>query len=155
MPRFFNPESTSAPNASYSHGVEIPPNARLVFVAGQIPVRPDGSTPQTIEEQTEVVWTNIKAVLAAAGMGIRDIVKITSFLTRYENFARFAQVRAGFLDGHRPASTSVIISALAKPEFLVEVEAIAAKVAGVAKPARRAAKRAVRPAAKPKKRARR
>jgi 2-iminobutanoate/2-iminopropanoate deaminase len=146
MPRFFNPESTSAPNASYSHGAEVPPNARLVFVAGQIPVRPDGSIPQTIEEQTEVVWTNIKAVLAAAGMGIRDIVKITSYLTRYENFARFAQVRAGFLDGHRPTSTSVIISALAKPEFLVEVEAVAAKAAGAArKPARRAPRKAARP----------
>jgi len=151
MPRFFNPESTAAPNGSYSHGVEIPPNARWLYVAGQIPVRPDGSIPSTIEEQTEVVWTNIKAVLAGARMGIRDIVKITSFLTRYENFPRFAQVRAGFLDGHRPASTSVIISALAKPEFLVEVEAVAAKAAGPAKAVRRTPKRT----SKAKKRARR
>lgn len=151
MPRFFNPESTAAPNGSYSHGVEIPTNARWLYVAGQIPVRPDGSIPSTIEEQTEVVWTNIKAVLAGARMGIRDIVKITSFLTRYENFARFAQVRAGFLDGHRPASTSVIISALAKPEFLVEVEAVAAKAAGPAKAVRRTPKRT----SKAKKRARR
>jgi len=155
MPRFFSPESTAAPNASYSHGVEIPPNARWLYVAGQIPVRPDGSIPSTIEEQTEVVWTNIKAVLAGAGMGIRDIVKITSFLTRFENFPRFAQVRAGFLDGHRPASTSVIISALAKPEFLVEVEAVAAKAGGPAKAARRVPKRAPRRAVKAKKRARR
>jgi 2-iminobutanoate/2-iminopropanoate deaminase len=152
MPRFFNPESTAAPNGSYSHGVEIPPNARWLYVAGQIPVRPDGNIPSTIEEQTEVVWTNIKAVLAGAGMGIRDIVKITSFLTRYENFPRFAQVRAGFLDGHRPASTSVIISALAKPEFLVEVEAVAAKAA---RPAKTVSRRAPRRTGKAKKRARR
>ncbi len=156
MPRFFNPESTAAPNGSYSHGAEVPSNARWLYVAGQIPIRPDGSIPSTIEEQTEVVWTNIKAVLAGAGMGIRDIVKITSFLTRYENFARFAQVRAGFLDGHRPASTSVIISSLAKPEFLVEVEAVAAKAAGKAKAARRgAAKRGRRRTGKANKRAQR
>jgi len=127
MLKFHVPKAVAAPGGSYSHGVEVPPNARWLFVAGQIPVRPDGSTPATIEEQTEVVWRNILAVLADAGMGIGDVVKITSFLTKHENFAKFAQIRAGFLGGHRPASTSVIISALAKPEFLVEVEAIAAK----------------------------
>ena len=152
MLKFHNPKSTSAPNGAYSHGVEALPNARWLFVAGQIPVRPDGSIPATIEEQTETVWRNILAVLADAGMGIADVVKISSFLTRHENFARFAQVRAGFLGSHRPASTSVIISALAKPEFLVEVEAIAVKAAA---PAKAAARRPPRRNAKPKKRSRR
>jgi enamine deaminase RidA (YjgF/YER057c/UK114 family) len=127
MLKFHVPGSVAAPGGAYSHGVEVPPNARWLFVAGQIPVRPDGSTPATIEEQTEVVWQNILAVLADAGMAIGDVVKITSYLTRYENFSRFAQIRAKFLGSHRPASTSVIISSLAKPDFLVEVEAIAAK----------------------------
>jgi len=134
------PASIAAPNGAYSHGIEVPPNARWLFVAGQIPIQPDGSIPATIEEQTAVVWRNIAAVLADAGMEIGDIVKITSFLTRYENFAKFAQVRATFLGSHRPASTSVIITALAKPEFLVEVEAIAAKAPSAKKPARRAPK---------------
>jgi 2-iminobutanoate/2-iminopropanoate deaminase len=145
MLKFHNPGATAAPNGTYSHGAEVPPNARWLFVAGQIPIRPDGTVPSTIEEQTEVVWQNILAVLADGGMGITDVVKITSFLTRYENFAKFAQVRAGFLGSHRPASTSVIISALAKPEFLVEVEAVAAKAVaprktGVRPAARRARK---------------
>ena len=141
MLKFHNPGSTAAPNGTYSHGAEVPPDARWLFVAGQIPVRPDGTIPAKIEEQTEVVWQNILAVLADAGMGVTDVVKITSFLTRYENFARFAQVRAKFLGNHRPASTSVIISALAKPEFLVEVEAVAAKAAGRNKTATRPAAR--------------
>jgi enamine deaminase RidA (YjgF/YER057c/UK114 family) len=139
MLKFHVPKTVAAPNGAYSHGIEVPPDARWLFVAGQIPVRPDGSIPATIEEQTEVVWRNILAVLAGAGMNVGDIVKITSFLTRHENFARFAQIRAGFLGSHRPASTSVIISALAKPEFLVEVEAVAAK-APTKKRSRRAAK---------------
>ena len=114
-------------------------------------MNPNGRVP-TIEEQTEVVWQNILAVLADAGMGISDVVKITSFLTRHENFARFAQVRAKFLGSHRPASTLLVISSLARPEFLVEVEAIAAKAPAPKNPARRPSAR--RPA-KAKRRARR
>src|SRR5216110_101647 len=117
--------------------IEAPPAARWLYVAGQIGVRPDGSVPASIEEQTEVVWQNILAVLADAGMGIGDVVKITSFLTRHENFPRFAQVRAKFLGSHRPASTLLVISSLARPEFLVEVEAIAAKAPAPKNPAKR------------------
>jgi len=131
------PKTIAAPSGTYSHGIEVPPNARWLFVAGQTPVRPDGSIPATIEEQTEVVWQNILAVLADAGMGIGDVVKITSFLTKHENFQRFAQVRARFLGGHRPASTLLVITSLAKPEFQVEVEAIAAKAAAPGKPGAR------------------
>ncbi len=131
---------------------EAPPNARWLHVAGQIGVRPDGSVPATIEEQTEVVWQNILAVLADAGMGIGDVVKITSFLTRFENFPKFAQVRAKYLGSHRPASTLLVISSLARPEFLVEVEAIAAKASAPAGPARRPSARRT---SKTKRRARR
>jgi enamine deaminase RidA (YjgF/YER057c/UK114 family) len=136
MLKVHNPRSVAAPIGTYSHGIEVPPNARWLHVAGQVGVRPDGSVPATIEEQTEVVWQNILAVLADAGMGIGDVVKITSFLTRYENFQRFAQTRAKFLGSHRPASTLLVISSLARPEFLVEVEAIAAKASAPDKPAR-------------------
>jgi 2-iminobutanoate/2-iminopropanoate deaminase len=148
MLKFHVPKSIAAPNGTYSHAVEVAPNARWLYLAGQIPVRPDGTTPATIEEQTDAVWRNILAALADAGMGIGDVVKITSFLTRHENFAKFAQVRAGFLGGHRPASTSLVVSSLAKPEWLVEVEAIAARVPA----ATRAAAKRKKPA---KKRARR
>jgi enamine deaminase RidA (YjgF/YER057c/UK114 family) len=137
MLKVHNPRSIGAPIGTYSHGIEVPPGARWLYVAGQIGVRPDGSVPATIEEQTEVVWQNILAVLADAGMGIGDVVKITSFLTRHENFPRFAEVRAKFLGSHRPASTLLVISSLARPEFLVEVEAIAAKAPAPKNPARR------------------
>jgi 2-iminobutanoate/2-iminopropanoate deaminase len=152
MLKIHNPKSVAAPIGTYSHGIEAPPNARWLHVAGQIGVRPDGSVPATIEEQTAVVWQNILAVLADAGMGIGDVVKITSFLTRFENFPKFAQVRAKYLGSHRPASTLLVISSLARPEFLVEVEAIAAKASAPARPARRPAARRT---SKAKRRARR
>ncbi len=152
MLKIHNPKSVAAPIGTYSHGIEAPPNARWLHVAGQIGVRPDGSVPATLEEQTEVVWQNILAVLADAGMGIGDVVKITSFLTRFENFPKFAQVRAKYLGSHRPASTLLVISSLARPEFLVEVEAIAAKASAPAGPARRPSARRT---SKAKRRARR
>ncbi len=152
MLKVHNPKSVAAPIGTYSHGIEAPPNARWLHVAGQIGVRPDGSVPATIEEQTEVVWQNILSVLADAGMGIGDVVKITSFLTRFENFPKFAQVRAKYLGSHRPASTLLVISSLARPEFLVEVEAIAAKASAPIRPARRPSARRT---SKAKRRARR
>ena len=152
MLKIHNPKSVAAPIGTYSHGIEAPPDARWLHVAGQIGVRPDGSVPATLEEQTEVVWQNILAVLADAGMGIGDVVKITSFLTRFENFPKFAQVRAKYLGSHRPASTLLVISSLARPEFLVEVEAIAAKASAPAGPARRPSARRT---SKAKRRARR
>jgi enamine deaminase RidA (YjgF/YER057c/UK114 family) len=125
--KLFNPKASAAPNGVYSHGVIVPANARWLHVAGQTGTRPDGSIPATVEEQTEAVWQNILAVLAEGGMAVADIVKITTFLTRQDSYAKFAPIRAKYLGSHRPASTLLVVSALARPEFLVEVEAVAAK----------------------------
>jgi enamine deaminase RidA (YjgF/YER057c/UK114 family) len=151
MLKLFNPKTTAAPNGVYSHGVIAPANMRWLHIAGQTGVRPDGSIPPTVEEQTEVVWQNILAVLGEAGMSITDVVKITSFLTRPESFAKFGPIRARVLGAHRPASTLLVVSALARPEFLVEVEAVAAKASAPAKPA---APRKKTPARKAKRRSR-
>jgi 2-iminobutanoate/2-iminopropanoate deaminase len=125
--KLFNPKATAAPNGVYSHGVLVPANARWLYLSGQTGTRPDRSVPAGVEEQTEVVWQNILAVLAEGGMSVTDIVKITSFLTRAEDYAKFAPVRAKYLGSHRPASTLLVVSALARPEFLVEVEVVAAR----------------------------
>ena len=140
--KIHNPPTIADPIGTYSHGVEAPPNARWLYIAGQIGIRKDGSVPPTVEAQTEVAWQNIVAILAAAGMKVTDLVKITQFLVNLEDFPRYAATRAKFLAGHRPASTGLVIRSLVKPEYLVEVEAIAAKAA----PAPKAA--AKRPAAK-------
>jgi len=144
MAKLHNPQTIADPIGAYSHGVEVPPNARWLHVAGQIGLRKDGTLPASVEEQTEVAWQNIVEILAAAGMKVTDLVKITQYLTRLDHFPRYAATRAKFLAGHRPASTGLIISSLVKPEYLVEVEAIAAKAA----PAPKAAKAAKRPARK-------
>ena len=140
--KIHNPPTIADPIGTYSHGVEAPPNARWLHIAGQIGIRKDGSVPPTVEAQTEVAWQNIVAILAAAGMKVTDLVKITQFLVNLEDFPKYAATRAKFLAGHRPASTGLVIRSLVRPEYLVEVEAVAAKAA----PAPQAA--AKRPAAK-------
>ena len=97
--------------------------------------------------QTEAVWQNIVAILAAAGMKITDLVKITSYLTSLASFPAYAADAAKFLAGHRPASTSLVICSLVKPEYLVEVEAIAAKAAPAPKTGKPASRKAPKRAA--------
>jgi enamine deaminase RidA (YjgF/YER057c/UK114 family) len=148
--KIHNPPTIADPIGTYSHGVEAPPNARWLYIAGQIGIRKDGSVPPTVEAQTEVAWQNIVAILAAAGMKVTDLVKITQFLVNLEDFPKYAATRAKFLAGHRPASTGLVIRSLVRPEYLVEVEAVAAKAAAMAAAKRPAAKK--RAGAKRKKR---
>lgn len=121
-----NPSTISPPNGTYSHGVLLSPQAKTLFIAGQVAIRPDGGVPETLEEQSEVVWTNVVAILASAGMTINNLVKINSYITRAADFQKFAAIRAKYLKDHRPASTLVVVSALADPRFVVEVEGVAA-----------------------------
>ena len=124
--KVYNPPSVhTAP--TYNHGVEVPPNARWLYISGQIGIGADGKMKDGIEAQTQQVWENIKAVLAAAGMGLENLVKIMTFLTDENDIDGFRKVRSQQLAGNKPASTLVVIKRLAMPGLLVEVEAVAAK----------------------------
>lgn len=116
-----------APGSGYSHGIELPPEARLLYIAGQLGISADGKMAPDIRGQAEQAWRNLGIVLEAAGMGYQNLVKVTHFLTRREDIAAYREVRAKFLGAHAPASTLLVISALARPEALIEVEAVAAK----------------------------
>ena len=121
------PDMIAAPLAAYSHGIEVPPNARVLHTAGQVGILPDGTTPEGVEAQTEATWVNLMAILESAGMGIDDVVKVTTYVTNEEDFWPMAKVRARFFGDARPASTGIVVKALAKQEWLVEVDLVAAK----------------------------
>ncbi len=121
------PDTIAPPLAAYSHGIEIPPNARVLHTAGQVGILPDGTTPEGIEAQTEATWVNLIAILESAGMGIDDVVKVTTYVTNEEDFWPMAKVRARFFGDARPASTGIVVKALAKQEWLVEIDLVAAK----------------------------
>lgn len=126
MPRKFNPEGMGAP-AFYSHGAEVEAGARMVFVSGQVGVGADGSVAEGIGEQTKVATENLRAVLAAAGMDVADIVKSTIYLTDESNFEGFAAAGAPMLSSPPAATTLIYVKALASPALLVEIEAVAAR----------------------------
>lgn len=111
----------------YSQALEVPPGARLLFTAGQVGVRPDGTTVEGFAAQADQVWANIIALLDEGGMGVEDIVKITGYIVGEKNFPAYATARKKALGGLRPASTAIIVPALATPEWLVEIEAVAAQ----------------------------
>ncbi|GGE02971.1 RidA family protein [Paenibacillus nasutitermitis] len=126
MLRKFNPPGVVSSDI-YHHGVEVTSFQRLLFISGQVGVGPDGIPGKDIRQQTELAINNLYKVLAGADMDANDIVKSTIYLTDENLLGAFMEAGAGFLPTSRPATTLVIVKALASPDLLVEIEAVAAK----------------------------
>ena len=73
MAVFVNPRDIHAPVGGYSHTVAVPPGTEMVFISGQVGLRPDGSVPSLFAEQAEVVFHNIRSCLAAHGLGMEAV----------------------------------------------------------------------------------
>ena len=123
------PASVAPPFGPYSHAVEVPQGARLLYMSGEVGVLPDGTVPETIEAQAEACWRNIIAILADAGMEVEDLVKITTYLVRPEDVAAAGAARAKHFGEARPGSATIIVKALVNPALLIEIEAVAASAA--------------------------
>lgn len=120
------PDTVAAPYGPYSHAVEVPGGSRLLYISGEIGVQPDGVVPEGIEAQAEALWKNLIAILEDAGMGIGDLVKITTFLVNVEDAAAAGAARAKYFGDARPGSATVIVKALLQQSWLIEIEAVAA-----------------------------
>ena len=127
MFKSMNPDGVAPPRRHYIHSIEVPPNCRWLSISGQVGVAPDGTVPEGITAQTEHAWANNLKILEANGMGIENIVKVVQYLTRVEDRDAHFAVRNRYLGDHKPTSTLLFVSALAQPEFVVEVEISAAK----------------------------
>jgi len=130
------PTGDGKPIGMYSAGFAVDP-ARLVFVAGQVAMDAEGRVvgEGDLKAQAAQVYRNLAAVLAEAGCTLRDVVKLTTYLVRNEDWAPFAEWRRAeypklFPDGVYPANTGVVVVELARPSLLLEVEAIAVKPGG-------------------------
>lgn len=116
------------PTSFYSHAIEVPERSRMLFISGTIAVAPDGSCPSDFASQARQCWRNLAAVLATADMGISDLVRVQTFLTRVGDLAEYRAIRNEMVGSSRPAHTLLVIAALGRPEWLVEIEAVAAKI---------------------------
>jgi len=124
-----NPSVIAPPVGAYSHSVQIPANARWLSIAGQAGIRPDGTLADGFEAQHDQIWQNTLAILEAAGMSVEDIVHLNVYSTDPAGLKYLSVHRKKYLNpNHTPTSTWVVVSGLANPAWLVEMEAIAAKV---------------------------
>jgi 2-iminobutanoate/2-iminopropanoate deaminase len=111
----------------YSDATEVTGNQRWLYSAGTPGLAPDGKLASDIEGQSRQAWINVIAILEKAGMGITDIVKVTTSLTSETLIRDYAKVRAEFLQGYEPAFMLQVVPALIRPDVVVEIEIIAAK----------------------------
>ena len=124
--RHHSPAGVRPPFGRYHHVVEVDGASRLLFMSGQLGIRPDGSIPEDAAAQAEQVFANIDACLQAAGFARRQVVRLSVFLTEADYRLDYMRVRDAWVADPPPASTLVIVKALALPACKVEVEAVAA-----------------------------
>jgi len=126
-----SPTTIHPPFSAYSNGVEVPAGQRLVVCSGQLGITKDGMVPSTTAEQAELCFNNLAAILSEAGLGLEHVVRINAYVSGREHLRPYMDVRNRRFSPPFPASTLMIVSGFARPEFTVEVEVIAAGPAGV------------------------
>jgi len=110
----------------FSYGVETAADVRMLHVSGQVGESPEGHLPEDFRGQCEQALRNVEAVLQSANMQLKDIVKMNFYLTRPEDMTTLVEVSKEMLDGVRPAITTLFVAGLVSPDWLIEVEAVAA-----------------------------
>ena len=123
-----NPPTLAPPQGAYNQAIEVAPGARWLCTAGQVGVRPDGTMAQDFGAQCEWAFRNVLSLLEAAGMDGRDMVKLDIFMVLLGDFDAYRAARRKVLgeDGG-PTGTFLYVPALARPEWLIEVQAWAAQ----------------------------
>lgn len=124
----FNPPSVRKPFGAYNHGLLVPPGASVLVTSGQLGIAPDDSIPRDVTAQAELCFEAIRAILEEAGMTFADVIRISGFVTKREDFAPYMAVRDRYTLDPKPVSTLIIVSGFTRPEFQVEVEVTAAKL---------------------------
>jgi len=114
-----------AATADYVHALEVRNVRRTVYVAGTMGLDQSGSAPATLAEQLELLWSNIRVILADANMTVENIVRITSYLRDAAYAEANQRARAVALNGRLVPTTAIVVQTL-RPEWLVELEIIAA-----------------------------
>jgi 2-iminobutanoate/2-iminopropanoate deaminase len=125
--RRFSPSTIHPPFANYAHGVEVSSEGRLVFCSGQLGVGKDGVVPEAVEDQARLCFRAIEAILGEAGMSLADLVRLNAYVSSAAYLGGYMKARDEFVGNPPPASTLMVVQGFARPEFKVEIEAVAAK----------------------------
>lgn len=125
--RTLNPDDVVKPASNYVQGVVHAAAAERIVISGQLGVRPDGTIEDGLEAQMERAWSNVFGVMKAGGFEREHLIRATIYVTVPGQVAVYRRIRDKMLEGHLCANTYIEISALAAPDFLVEIEAEAIK----------------------------
>jgi 2-iminobutanoate/2-iminopropanoate deaminase len=124
---FRNPNGIHPPVGAYAHHAEVIGAQRWLVMAGQVGRTADGTVPTDPLMQIQVALENVRRNLEGAGMEVKDLVKLTWYLVGDIDSGRRREIAAAWLGGHQPCSTLLYVSALAAPEYRVEVDAWACR----------------------------
>lgn len=124
-PTYHNPSTMSQPRG-YTHAVQV---GHTVYIAGQVSAAPDGSVVGKGDPEAQVrqIWHNIEAAVKSCGGTLNNVVKTTTYVTSITYAGAVRKVREELYgQGNAPTSTLLVVAGLASPDYLVEIEAIAA-----------------------------
>ena len=118
-------EGVYSTGGDWVHALEVRGANRMLFVSGTMGLRPDFTAPPTLDEQLQCVWDNLRAILASGGMTVDNIVRLTSYLRDASYAEANAQARIRALGERRIPTTAIVVQTL-QPDWLIELEIIAA-----------------------------
>lgn len=118
-------EGIYSTGGDWVHAMEVRGAGRLLFLSGTMGLNADFTAPPTLDEQLACVWNNIRAILASAGMTVDNIVRLTSYLRDGSYAEANAQARIAALGDRRIPTTAIVVQTL-QPDWLIELELIAA-----------------------------
>ncbi len=125
---FRNPDTLPKPGGKWTHAIEVPVGARTLYIAGQAGFDAEGNLPPSFAEQVENTYSNIVKVLADAGMAVEDLAMGTIYMVQERSdIEALIAASSRHFGKHAWAGTLIYVKALAYPELLVEINAIAAK----------------------------
>lgn len=126
MERTINPDKGIYPATSdYVHALEVTGAGRLLFVSGTMGLDVTGRAPESLEEQLDLVWANLRRILTEADMTTDNIVRVTSYLSDPDHAEKNQAARLEALGTRRVPTTAIVVRTLT-PEWMIEIEIVAA-----------------------------
>ena len=124
------PTTIAAPAARYELAMRVPAGADMLFTAGIVGNRPDGTISDDVGEQAAEAWRSIGSILTTAGFAVTDLVSYTTYAVVGHDLAPVMAARDAYFSNHRAASTLIPVPALARPEWKVEIAVVVAGSTG-------------------------
>jgi len=120
-----NPTGIAPPAARYDHAVLAKGVSRILHTSGIVPVKQDGTVPEGISDQAEVIWLNIREILKEASMEVTDIALVTTYVVPDQDLSEVMAVRDKTFGSHQAASTLLVVSQLAQKSWKMEIAVVA------------------------------